>query len=67
MINKTILVPVIAFIIAAAVLYFTSNDPDRKKKPGKFIIPSAVIAGISFFVVKYTDSHEPLMQGNYFD
>ena len=67
MFNKTIIIPVIVFIISAALLYFTSNDPDRKKKPVKIIIPGVIIAVISFFTIKYTNTNEPLMQGNYFD
>jgi len=46
-----------------------SNDPDKKKKPIKFIIPGVIAAISSFLFMKYRDHFlpEPLMQGNYFD
>ena len=66
--NKIIL-PIIVFIITSLSFYTFSNDPDKKKKPIKFIISGLIISIITFIIIKFRShfSPEPLMQGNYFD
>ena len=67
MVNKTILVPVIAFIITNVVAYLISNDPDKKSKPINFILPGALVSVAAFIAMKHKDNSEPMMEGNYFD
>jgi len=67
--NITLLIPIVTFLVSSFVMYSLSKDPDKKKKPVKFILPSIIVSIVSFIALKYKDnmSPEPMMQGNYFD
>jgi uncharacterized BrkB/YihY/UPF0761 family membrane protein len=69
MVNLTLIVPIVLFIITSYVIYHYSNDPQKSEKPMNFIFPGVAVAVLSFIAMKYKDNFtsEPMMQGNYFD
>ena len=69
-------VPIIAFLITMILMYLMdSSDDDVKNDPKhiliRIILPSLVMAVLTFVVLRYKDSDvlnsEPTMKGNYFD
>jgi hypothetical protein len=61
------LLPIFVFIIVTLVYYYSSNEPDRNKKPIKYLSPGLLSGFALFIYTKYKKSAEPLMEGNYFD
>jgi len=67
MIDKTLLLPITIFLITNILLYMSSKDKDKKKKPLNFVIPGLIVSIGAYLFMKYSPQQEKMMEGNYFD
>lgn len=61
------LFPILVFIIVTLIYYYSSKETDKKDKPVKYLSPGLLLGGATFLYIKYKETYEPLMQGNYFE
>jgi hypothetical protein len=67
MLDNTLLIPIVVFILISLGTYIYSSDPDKKKKLLNFVIPGLTAGIATFLFLKYSPPNEKLMEGNYFD
>ena len=59
--------PILLSIVTSIVMYYYSSEPDKNKKPLKFIVPGMIVGIVTFLFFKFNPPQEKLMEGNYFD